>query len=66
MTRSLSLAALLAAPLVLSACNTGPGQQDAARPAPTGITAARGGGAQALGNTGTGNPIAVTPTTPVR
>ena len=62
----LSLAALLAAPLALSACNTAPGQQDAARPAPTGITSGRGGGAQALGNTGTGNPIAVTPTTPVR
>lgn len=66
MTRALSLVALLATPMMLSACNTAPAQQDAARPAPTGITAGRGGGAQALGNTGTGNPIAVTPTTPVR
>lgn len=63
MTRALPLFALLA----LAACNTAgtPSGQQAATPAPTGITAGRGGGAQTLGNTGTGNPIAVTPTTPV-
>lgn len=67
MTRALSLVALLAAPLVLSACNrAGESSSQAARPAPTGITSSRGGGAQALGNTGVGNPIAVAPTTPVR
>ena len=64
MKYALSLAALLA----LAACNTAgtPSAQQGSNPAPTGITSGRGGGTQALGNTGTGNPIATTPTTPIR
>lgn len=63
MVRAVPLLALFA----LAACNTAgtPSGQQAATPAPTGITAARGGGAQTLGNTGVGSPIAVTPTAPV-